>query len=275
MIANRLICVALFLICLLGPTGRAEAAVEIEVAGNTATAQIALGTAEAEFILTFDAVDGLNASNLGLSAQRVSLTDPLLLARLPDSSLASIPASLPLLITVEPPAGSTFALRNTVRVEVHTHALPYVAGSHFRLFKAPLGGSFVDITDEVAPGSVRTRGTTGGFSQFLVLVDLRPTGSVVDAKFTALQARTEDAPSLLRGSLLERLAAARSATSSGDYAAAIAALDDFRALVSSHAGSTLGNQWTPSVRAGNVAGDLLAAAASLRFSIGYLRDYGN
>lgn len=275
MLAVRLTWFLLVLACLLGATRRADAAVDLEIAGNTATAQIALGTVEAELILSFDDVDALTVGNLGVTAQLVSLNDPLLLARLPDASLTAIPAALPLLITVEPPSASAFALRNTVRVEVHTHALPYTAGSLFRLFKAPLGGSFVDITDEVAPGSVRTRGTTGGFSQFLVLVDLRATEAVVDGKFTALQARTLDAPSLLRASLLERLAAARSATSNGQYATAIAALDDFRAQVSTNAGGSLGNQWTPAARTGNVAGDLLAAAASLRFSIGYLRDYGN
>jgi hypothetical protein len=271
----RLCGAILALVLLLAGVPRAQAAIDLAIAGNTATAQIALGPVEAEFILSFDAVEGLGAADLGLSAQLVSPTDPLLLARLPEPGVTAIPAALPLLITVEPPAGSALALRNTVRVEVHTHALPYTAGSHFRLFKAPLGGSFVDITDEVAPGSVRTRGTTGGFSQFLVLVDLRATSAVVDSKFTALQARTVDAPALLRGSLLERLAAARSASSSGQYAAAIAALDDFRALVSANAGTALGNQWTPAARGGNLAGDLLAAAASLRFSIGYLRDYGN
>lgn len=255
--------------------GRAAAAVELEVAGQTATARVELGGVEAEFILTFDQVQGLTPAALGLSAELVSLTDPALLARLPAGGLTSIPAALPLLITVEPPAGGSFSLANTVRIEVHTHALPYTAGSHFRLFRAPLGGSFSDITDEVAPGSVRTRGTSGGFSQFLVLLDLRPTSGVVQAKFDALQARAAQAPLPLRTSLLDRLLAARSAANAGQYAAAIAALDEFRAVVSANAGSSLGNTWNPSQRSANLAGDLLAGAATLRFSIGYRRDYGD
>ena len=37
------------------------------------------------------------------------------------------------------------------------------------------------------PGSVRTRGTTPGWSQFLILVDMRPTSTVINEKFSYLQ----------------------------------------------------------------------------------------
>ncbi len=251
-----------------------SAAVDVTVAGNQATAAIALGGIEADLILSFDDASGLSASALNISAQLVSLTDPTLLARLPSASLTTLPAALPLLITVEPPIGSTFSLRNTVRVEVHTHALPYTAGSQLRLFKAPLGGAFSDITDEIAPGSVRARGTTGGFSQFLILADLRSTSSVVNDKLGALQQRVAAAPALLAPGLQARLTQVSQALAQGRHADALAALEQFRAEVSAAAGSGLGNQWTPSHRQGNVAGDLLAGASSLRFSIGFLRDWG-
>ena len=55
-----------------------------------------------------------------------------------------------------------------------------------------LGG--LHSTDEIAPGSVRARGTTGGFSQFLVLTDVRETGAVVQDKFDWLRARIEAVP---------------------------------------------------------------------------------
>src|SRR3546814_18901939 len=51
-------------------------------------------------------------------------------------------------------------------------------GSDYRVLKAPIGGSFHDTTEEIAPGSVRARSRYGGFSQFLVVADLRPTGAV-------------------------------------------------------------------------------------------------
>lgn len=264
---------AVLLALLLTPSS--EAAPVVQVAGNSATAQIAIDGVVAELILQFDDASGLSAASLGVDAELVDLADPALLARLPSPLLTSLPAALPLLITVEPPSQGGLSLRNTVRVELHTHALAYSAGSHFRLFRAPLGGAFHDITDEVAPGSVRTRGSTGGFSQFLVLIDLRPSQQVINDKFQRLEERSLAAPLALRGSLQERLQSARAAYQLGQSAAALAALDDLRALVSAHAGSTLGNQWTPNARDGNLAGDLLAGAASLKFSIGFRRDYGD
>jgi hypothetical protein len=267
---------ALFVLLLAGAfASPARAAVSVEVAGNTATADIALGGVEAELILTFDGATNLSAQSLGLSAQLVSLTDPLLLARLPSTSLTSLPAALPLLITVEPPSLGGLSLVNTVRAEVHTHALPYTAGSAFRLFKAPLNGAFRDITDEVAPGSVRTRGTTGGFSQFLVLVDLRPTSGVIAEKISWMRSRSAALPLVERTPIDAQITAAETAIAEARYADAIAAVDALRARVSARAGSFIPNQWTPTQRDANLAGDLLGGAASLKFSIGYLRDYGN
>lgn len=272
-VVKRCTWVGILLAALLGAQS-ARASIDVAVAGNQATAQIEVGGLDVELILSFDDASNLSASALNISAETVSPTDLALLARLPSASLTSLPSALPLLITVEPPAGSGFALRNTVRVEVHTHALPYSAGSHFRLFKAPLGGSFRDITDEIAPGSVRARGTTGGFSQFLVLVDIRTTSSVIAEKLQALQQRANAAPLPLASTLQSRLTAVSQALAQGQHANALAALDQFRADVSAAAGSGIGNHWTPSQRDGNVAGDLLAGASSLRFSIGFLRDWG-
>lgn len=273
MTLRSLALVALSLAALIASPARAG--IDTQVAGNTVTTAIDLSGVTADLILTFDGAQNLTASNLGIDAQLIGAADlPALVARLPDVSLTSIAGGLPLLITVEPPSLGGFSMTNTVRVEVHTHLLPYTAGSSFRLFKAPLGGAFVDITDEVAPGSVRTRGTTGAFSQFLVLVDLRPTSDVITAKFSALRSRLGAVGGSLQTTLGGHLDAAESALAAGQYAGAIGALDDFRAAVSAAAGSSLSNQWSPSNRTGNVAGDLLAGAATLRFSIGYLRDYG-
>jgi hypothetical protein len=254
----------------------AKAGVDIAVAGNTATAAIDLAGVSAELILTFDGVQNLSASSLGISAKVLGSADLLALAtRLPNATLTSVPAALPLLITVEPPLLGGLALQNTVRVEVHTHLLPYTAGSQFRLFKAPLNGAFVDVTDEVAPGSVRTRGTTGGFSEFLVLTDLRPTASIVGDKIGALRSRLGAVSGTLRTQLDAQVDAAEAALAAGNFAGAIAAVDEFRATVSANAGTTLPNTWSTSQRGNNVAGDLLAGAATLRYSIGYLRDFGS
>jgi hypothetical protein len=259
---------------LASPARAALLNLDVEVAGNTATAQIELLGIDNELILTFDDATNLTAQNLGISVRLVSPLDLSLLRRLP-SLLTSLPAVLPLLITIEPPAGSTLALNNTVRVEFHTDLLPYTAGSPFRLYKASLGQGFRDITDEVAPGSVRTRGTTGGFSQFLVLLDLRNTSTVVAQKFTWLRNRAAALPVAERAAVLALIDTADDAVDDERFADAIAALDTLRAHVSARAGVQIPNTWTPANRNGNLAGDLLSGAATLKFSVGYLRDYGD
>lgn len=220
---------------LVASTARAQVApqslpVTVQASGDTATIEVKLGTdVLADLTLSFDDATGLSASSLGVSAQLVSSTSAALLNRLPDAQLTQLPGALPLLVTIEPPANGGLSFDRTVRVEVHTHQLAYTAGSSFRLFKAPLGGTFRDITDEVAPGSVRARGTTGGFSQFLVLADLRETGDVIDGKVDWLRDRVDALPSGEQAPFDAYLDTVEASVATGDFANAIAALDLFRA----------------------------------------------
>lgn len=265
---------------LLAGTVRAQAVpqslpVTVQASGDTATIEVKLGTQVlADLTLSFDDASGLSPSSLGVSAQLLDPTAPALLNRLPDAQLTQLPGAFPLLVTIEPPANGGLSFDRTVRVEVHTHLLAYTAGSSFRLFKAPVGGAFRDITDEVAPGSVRARGTTGGFSQFLVLADLRETGNVIDAKVAWLRGRIDALPSGEQAAFDAYLDTVESSVASGDFANAIAALDLFRARAAARAGTQLDATWTPTGQSDNDAGELAAGAATLGFSVAYLRDFG-
>lgn len=244
------------------------------VSGNVATVQVGTPTQPlAEVTLTFDDASGLSASSLGVSARLVDITDPALLSRL-SGSLLQPDSVFPLLITIEPPTTGGLAFHRTVRVEVHTHALTYTPGSSYRLFKAPLNGAFRDITDEVAPGSVRARGTTGGFSQFLVLTDLRETDSVIATKTAWLRNRIDVLPAAEQPAFDALLDGFQSALATGSYADAIAALDAFRARAADRAGTALADEWRATRDTDNQAGELMAGAATLKFSTAYLRDYG-
>jgi hypothetical protein len=271
--AAQVFSLALAAMLALAASSRAQAAAAVDVAGNTVHADLTVLGLGAELILTFDDAANLSPADIGIQVDLANPLDPLLSARLP--ALTSLTTALPLLITVEPRSGRGFQFANTARVEVHTHLLPYTAGSPLRLFKAPLGGAFVDITDEVAPGSVRTRGTTGGFSQFLVLVDLRDTDTVVAQKLARLRARAAALSGAEFAPVDAYLDATEAAIGSGDYAGALAALDALRAHVSARAGSGIPNTWSPEARGNNIAGDLLASAATLKFSIAFDRDFGD
>ncbi|MDQ3617344.1 MAG: hypothetical protein M3374_01225 [Pseudomonadota bacterium] len=246
---------------------------QVQASGNTVTVAIGSpGQPLADLTLTFDDASGLSAASLGVSAQLVSLSDPVLLARLPAQT--RLDSALPLLITVAPPAQGGLSFNRTVRAEVHTHALAYTVGSSYRLLKAPPGGHFRDITDEIAPGSVRARGTTGGFSQFLVLTDVRETGAVVAQKFARLRALVDTLSPSEQAAFDARLDAAESAVANGDYTNAIASLDALRADATAGAGSRLTQQWRATRDVENQAGEIIAGAATLKFSVAYLRDFG-
>lgn len=249
--------------------------VAVEVNGEVATIRVGNDASPvADVTLTFDDADGLSRAGLGVSAQLVDVANPALLSRFSDAQLLQLDGAFPLLITVEPPAAGGLKFQRTVRVEVHTHALSYSVGSSYRLFKAPVGGQFRDITDEIAPGSVRARGTTGGFSQFLVLTDLRESDVVVAEKFAALRNTLATISASERAPLSAMLDSAEAAVAAEDYVAAGNHLDAFRARVSAHAGKGIAQEWRAGGDLANPAGELLAGSATLKFTIGYLRDYG-
>lgn len=272
---SRLMLAALFLLATTATAAAQTVPVRVTTAGNVATVEIGVvGELLAEMTVTFDDASGLSAASLGVSAELVSLTDPLLLARLPDPLHTQLDSALPLMITIEPPALGGLVFDRTARIEVHTHALVYAAGSSYRLLKAPLSGTFVDITDEIAPGSVRARGTTGGFSQLLVVADVRASSTVIAGKIASLRARIATLPATERASFDSQLDAAEAAVASGAYADAIAAIDSLRAHAAARAGNGITEQWRATRDGDNQAGDIMAGAATLRFSVAFLRDYG-
>lgn len=277
MIVSRKIAIVMALLaCLwMRPASAQNLPVQVAVVGDVATAIIGDPLAPlADVTLTFDGASGLSASSLGLTAKLVDPLSAALLSRLPNSLLNQIDAAFSLLLTIEPPLLGGLSFR-TVRVEVHTHALSYSPGSSYRLFKAPLVGLFRDITDEIAPGSVRARGTTGGFSLFLVLADLRTTSSVVASKIALLRLRTLTLPWSERLPFFALIDDVEDAVDDEDYAAAIAAVDQIASRADARAGTYLADKWRATRLADNQAGDLIAGAATLKFSIAYLRDFGD
>lgn len=249
--------------------------VSVNTSGDTVNAVIGMpGAPLADVSLVFENVSGLNVGSIGISAERIDLSDPSLLSRLPDAGLLQPSSALPLLITIEPPAPGGLSFRGVGRIEVHTHALAYAIGSSFRLLKAPLDGPFRDITDEIAQGSVRARGTYGGFSQFLIVADLRPSDVVVATKIDWLRGRIAGLPAGEQAGFAALLDDAQSGVAAADYAAALTAIDALRGRAESRGGQQLVNEWRATRDVDNQAGELVAGAATLRFSVAYLRDFG-
>jgi len=272
-----------------------HAGVIVTTIGNVATADISLSsgsnTYTAQVTITFDTVANLTADELGVTADLIDPNDPVLLARLPPCAggCVTVDPNFPVMITVEPlnlpwlfasgfdpddPPSANLSFTNTYEIEVHTDALSYVAWSPYRLFKGPINSLLNDITEDVLAGSVRARGRGGSFSQFLLVSDTRLSLTVESLKETDLQARILAAPlnSALQAELIALLAQLQTAVAIADYATALANLDQLIGTVQAHAGIDVANVWNSDHSLSNDAGDILALAQTLRFTLVLLQN---
>ena len=201
-----------------------------------------------------------------------------------------------MIVTVEPPAydwiftsefsGSedgtgALSFLNAYDIEVHTHNLVYQPYSTYRLLKAPVGGLFADVTDDVLQGSTRARGRGGAFSQFIIGKDTHAPGlvtvlTVIVPKTTALTTRLlsavlgnalrlqltnllTDIVTILGTAVIDPVLACTNA---------IAPIDDFIADVQQgSATGDIANLWRAQHDVNNDAGELLSLADTLRFSL--------
>lgn len=218
--------------------------------------------------LIFEDALGLNLLSLGISARLVNPNDPALLARLPPGTAIS---GLPVILRIEPPPIGGLSFTGITTLAIHTHNLHYTAGCPLRLFSAPLGGPFRDITTSMGSGSYRVRGSSGGFSEFLIVSDLRPVDQVITDKLNRLEQMLDSYTALVPGSLYddleERLEEIRADYEQGAFSEAIQGVDGFIATVQQNAGTTIPNLWRSTRDVQNVAGYLRAGAMTLRFSL--------
>ncbi len=237
--------------------------------GNELTARIELaGGVAADLTVTFEQVVGLNASALSVTASLVDPLDAGLLARLPSG--ASIPAAFPVIVEIQPTAGSTLTFSGVYKLSLYTHNLNLQAP--LRLTRGPSNGPLADMTGFLEVGSVRAGGTGPGYSQFLIVLDARPLDPVIVGKFDALQATLTgyagSMPPSVAAGLQQQLTAARNLFNAGDTNGAITAVAAFASSVKDQSGAAIPNVWQAN-NAGviNVAGLLRSAADTLKFSL--------
>jgi hypothetical protein len=258
------------LAALAAAPGTAADVLDVTIDGDTASARIELpGGVAADLTIAFEGAVGLSAANLGLDAELVSVSNLTLLSRLPQ--LASIPTAFPVLVTIEPPATGGLSFSGLVTVGLYTHHLMYTAGTPLRLFSAPLGGGFVDVTDEVSSGSYRVRGAKGDFSQFLIVADTRLVDTVIGEKLTRaenlLDTHWNAIDSTLAAQLDGHLASARSSWEGGQIVAALSHVESFLKKLEKADGSDVPDVWRSARDLDNVAGLLRAAGETLHFSL--------
>ena len=243
--------------------------VSATIDGNSVAVTVALpGGLGADVTLGFESVSGLSLANLGLSASVANLFDPVFLSRLPAGAVIA----LPVVLHVDPPAAGGLSFRGIAGLAIHTENLNYTIGTPLRLFGAHPGEKFQDITNGVGAGSYRARSSTGGFSDFLIVVDLRSLSQILRNKLDRLDDELDEyagaMPAAVYANLAARVAAARDDVARGNKAAAIQEIDGFLAVVQQHAGTDIPDVWRAARDVDNVAGYLREDALTLRFSLG-------
>jgi hypothetical protein len=140
--------------------------------------------------------------------------------------------------------------------------------------KAPVAGGFRDITGAVGAGSVRVRGSTGGFSEFVFIKDLNPDYTPeTTALFAQMDVRLAD-PALsatVKSTLQTDADVSRAAFLAGNYAAAIATLNEFDLHAEALVGDdSLPNRWRSARDLVDHEGELISLSDALKFTLGRL-----
>jgi hypothetical protein len=225
-------------------------------------------------------VQNLSSACLGISAQ--VLQGPTLAAveaRLPLApGNYDVDPAFPILIAVEPPVSCGLSFSNEVHFEMHSdESLTFVSPSPYRLMKAPIGQPFRDITNDVLAGSVRTRGSGGRFSEFVIAKALTVTpGAEALLGFDELQARTTQPDlSLVARRVLEiKLRLARAAYDNQDYVGAIARIAELEVDNEGLAGEPIPNRWRSQRDLVNAEGEIEGLASALRYRVQRVIDLG-
>ncbi len=255
----------------------AQAQVVVTVSGDTARADINLaapgGPYTAELVIEFRDPVNLTPACLGISASALDAAGIAAVnARLPAPGLAIDPA-FPVLVTVEPPPACGLSFSREYRLSLRTTNLLYAEQSPYRLYKAPVGSAFADVTGAVEPGSVRARAAGGSFSEFVLVQDANQDyATQLEAAYLALEERLDD-PEIgvtAMTTLLTDLEASRTAAAAADYPAAIAAMQRLDGHAQAFSDDGVPGRWRAQRDLDNIEGDLLGRSANVRFLLGRL-----
>lgn len=205
-------------------------------------------------------LEDLGNDGLGLTAEVIDPVD--LLDRLPLG--VQVPEEFPVLLRIDPALDQTFGDRFTIALR--TENLPFLGNTPYRLFKAPDGGTFVDITATFGIGSYRALGIGGSFSEFVIGEDARPLSAILAGKVDRVEnfliLHDSDIPQVV----IDAFTPVVTAIDAADWDLAIHALDDFRRDLRANL-EDIPAIWRPDGSMVNVAGELQSFIGALRLTL--------
>ncbi len=234
-------------------------------------------TNDSSMEIEFEAASNLSVACLGVTATLLNSAQQLLVeARLPGAADAyNIDPAYPVLIHVNPPTSCGLSFDSDAHFEIHTDELTFVSPTPYRLMKAPTGGAFANITSNVLPGSIRTRGSGGRFSEFIIVkaVNISPQ-TEAGLAFAALASRIDqiDVPLSASLTLKLQLNLARAAFNVAQYPDAIARLNTISIDLEGFRASGFPDTWLSSLALVNTEGEIQALIGALKYAIQVVDD---
>ncbi|MFT4938880.1 MAG: hypothetical protein ACI88A_001911 [Paraglaciecola sp.] len=245
--------------------------VSVTVDGNKLQAKLSVTqTIEIDLLLEFENSIGLSTSSIDISATLVDINDASVLSRLSSTDIAVIP-SFPVIVSVTPKSDAGFSFEGLASIEIYTKAVDYNASMPARIFRSHANGAFEDITSMVSVGSIRSRGNTGSFSDFMILLDERDDDDMIADKFTQLAQVLSQHSALssvaLATSLQTKLDAINNALVLINYSATLVAVENMIGLVESANSANISTVWRSSNDLVNLQGELLTHLKALKYTL--------
>lgn len=243
----------------------------VSISGNTLQAKLQVtGLIAVDLVVEFENSIGLSADNIDISATLVDVNSSSVTNRLDSTEIQAIP-SFPVIVSISPKAASGFGFEGLASVEIYTKAVDYNAAMPARLFRSHDNGKFEDITTMVSAGSIRARGNTGSFSDFMILLDQRSDADMLEDTFTQLNQlfnlQAELISPILATSLQTGLNSLQQALIIANYTTALEVTEELIDITQNASGDEISNVWRSSNDLINMQGELLTYLKTLRYSL--------
>ncbi len=131
--------------------------------------------------------------------------------------------------------------------------------------------NFEVITSKISAGSIRARGNTGSFSDFMLLLDERNNADVIDDTFSQLNQLVSQYNNHISATLAitiqTGISALQQALLMTDYTAALEVVEELIIVTENASGEQLSNVWRSSNDLVNMQGELLTRLRTLKYSL--------
>ena len=243
----------------------------ISVNGNSLHAKLQLtALIEVDLVVEFQKSIGLVTDNFNINATLVDVNSDTVINRLSSAGIKVIP-SFPVIISITPKTNTGFGFEGLASVEIYTKSIDYNAAMPARIFRSHANGDFEDITSMVSAGSIRARGNTGSFSDFMILLDERSNADMIDDTFSQLNVllnqHSNNISSILAITLQTSINALQQALLMSDYDTSLDVVEELIFIIENASGEQLSNVWRSSNDLVNMQGELLTRLRTLKYTL--------